>query len=63
MTFTVTDHEFRTILRALDEARVDARMEALKGEKAGNEDMAEHFYAVAENHERLILELQSQWSA
>lgn len=60
MQITVTEHQLRTILRALDTARVDCRMEALKGEKAGNLSMAEHYYEAAENHENLILALQAQ---
>lgn len=60
MNINVTEHQFRTILRALDEARTECRMEALKGERAGNENMAAHYYEVAANHENLILALQAQ---
>jgi len=60
MNINVTDHQLRTIIRALDEARTECRMEALKGERAGNESMAAHYYEAAEYHENIILALQAQ---
>ena len=59
-TITMSHDQFHDIIRALDEARVNLRMEALKGEKHGNEEMAAHYYAAAERHENLILALQAQ---
>lgn len=60
MMLNVSEHEFRTIIRALDEARADCLMEALKGERAGNMSMAGHYYETSKYHHDLILALQAQ---
>ena len=59
MTFDVTEHQFRTILRALDEIRADHLLNALDRERAGD-SMADTFYESSRYHEEIILALQAQ---